>query len=103
MTPIDSPTHSTAFAGSTTRTRLADDGYFAALLRRVTLSLGLLLVEWSARSGAHSSTRDADRAAAGRRAPTDHETLIRRHHTQRALEQEQRRAEARMLMAPLAR
>ncbi len=94
MTPTDSPTHSTAFAPG--------DPHLTARLRRFTLSLGLLLVGWSTRSGAYSPAHAPDRAAAARRSHTDHETLIRRHHTHRALEQERQRAEARMLMAPLS-
>lgn len=90
MTPIGSPAH------------LTGDRQLTSRLRRITLSLGLLLVEWSTRTEAHSPTHDADRAAAGRRTHTDHETLIRRHHTRRALEQEQLRAEARILMAPFS-
>lgn len=119
---IDSPTHATAFAPTTFRqststqtTRapiprphdtarphvtavlhLTAHLHLTALLRRITLSLGLLLVEWSTRPEAYS------RAHSDTETLTDTETLIRRHHTHRAVEQEQRRAEARMLMAPLA-
>lgn len=106
MTPLDSPTrtHTTADQHTTDRHLTA--------LRRVTLAVGLLLVEWSTRAEAHSPAHAASRPATDRRTHTstskqtlthaDHETLIRRHRTQRTLEQEQQRAEARMLMAPLA-
>ncbi|SMY12249.1 hypothetical protein [Brevibacterium jeotgali] len=111
MTPLDSPICSTAFAPTTSPPQSAptqttrppvpspDDSTrprLTAQLRRITLFLGLLLVEWSTRSEAHSGT-PSDTAT-----DSDTETLIRRHHTHRALEHEQRRAEARMLMAPLA-
>ena len=122
MTPLDSPICSTAFAPTTspqsaptrttrppvpspddsTRPRLTAQLNLTARLnltvqlRRITLLLGMLLIEWSTRPEAHSGT-PSDTAT-----DNDTEALIRRHHTHRALEQEQRRAEARMLMAPLA-
>lgn len=78
-------------------------------LRRMALSVGLLLVEWShatpTAASARASTeavRSAAQSSAPRSTPVDHDSLIRRHHTQLALEQERSRAEARTLMVPLS-